>query len=573
MITPEIRQEISELPEHLRLDAWKSVFMVNPFDMIREGMLYIVSDRQKLIRLVPNNVQLEVLDYVEWCWKNDKPCYLVIPKARRTGISTIIEAIIYVLTIQGNTKAIIIADEKKNSKNILQMTKTYHKYLSYYFKPEADRHRGEDLYWNDINSQIIIDTAEKRETGSSWGFQLIHLSEVARFSFAETLVAELFQTLPDNMFVLVALESTGRGIGGYFYDVVRASEKGDNNYKLMFFAWYQKKENTMNISENEEFILMDSGKYGNEILIKERYNLADEQIRWRRFAIDNKCNGNLKTFKEKHPSTIDECFQASGVNAFDVEKLNVIEKETKKYRWRGILVERGGRGGRVEFKEDVNGWLDIWEKPELGWDNRYNLSLDTGGKSEKADYSDGIVRCNLSKQDVAQYHFHAPAHITAKKSILVGKYYGGCQITPEINKWVNEIDDEGEPVLNYLRDNYNNIYQRKTYDTNVKDWTNKLGFHTNKQTKKLIIHKINEVIDEFFELGEHINDIEIVKEMKMYIEDERKGTFEATAGEKDDRVMSWGINLVTSAEMPEPRLRNKTNIKKHISHRDVSQYV
>jgi len=564
MITDELRAEISSLSNTMQIQAWKNHFQINPFDLIREGMLFIKTDRQEIIRLVPNAVQIQLLDYVEDKWLNNKPCYIVVPKARRTGISTIVEAISYVLCSQReNSNAIIVANKLVNSDNIFDMTKLYHEKLYHEFKPTPKRSNKKELYFGDIHSIIVVDSAENKDVGQSWAFQIIHLSEVAYFNNPTKITTGLFQTLPDNMFVMVVLESTGNGIGGYFYDIVRGAEKGENDYKLFFFAWWQKPENTMPLTEPIK--LESSGQFGNEVLIKSQYNLSDEQMNWRRFTIKNKCNNNLQTFMQEHPVNLDECFQASGVNAFDVEKLNLIEKDTKPYKWKGVLVEEDNK---VIFREDINGWLLLWEKPELGWKYLYNLSLDTGGIWERtpkdcADWSVGIVRHRIKRCDVAQFHIHAPAHIVAERTVLLGRYYDNCQITPEINKWINETDDIGEPVLNILRDNYNNLYYRKTYDKKNHEWKKQLGFHTNKQTKKLLIQKTSEVIDNYSELREQINDIELVKEMKMYITNDDKGTYEATEGEKDDRVMSYSINLLTCDEMTAPKIIVKERISRN----------
>lgn len=560
MITAELREDIGKLSPDMQATAWKNHFKINPFDVIREGLLYIKTDRQEIIRLVPNAVQLLLLDHIEDKWRHDKPCYIVIPKARRTGISTIIEAVAYVLCIlQDNTNAIIVANKLVNSDNIFDMTKIYHEKLLPVFRPAVKRSNKKELLFGDIHSIIVVDSAENKDVGQSWAFQIIHLSEVAYFSNAVKITTGLFQTIPDNMFSLVVLESTGNGVGGYFYDIVRGAEQGKNDYKLFFFAWHEKPENTMAL---ERPIRMESsGQYGNEIAIKERYDLSDEQMNWRRYTIKNKCNNNLQTFLQEHPANLDECFQASGVNAFDIEKLNLIEKDTRPYRYRGILTEEDNK---VIFREDINGWLDIWEQPVHGWHDRYNLSLDTGGVWERtpkdcSDWSVGIIRDRILKQDIAQFHIHAPAYLVAERTLLLGRYYDTAKITPEINKWINETDDVGEPVLNIIRDNYPNLYYRKTYDKKAKEWKKQIGFHTNKQTKKLLIQKMSEIIDNYELLGEHINDIEIIKELKMYISNDETGTFEATEGEKDDRVMSYAINLLTSAEMsiPKPKVSER----------------
>ncbi len=39
-----------------------------------------------------------------------------------------------------------------------------------------------------------------------------------------------------------------------------------------------------------------------------------ERMFWRRWAIRNKCENNLKKFKQEYSQDIQECFQSSGVS-------------------------------------------------------------------------------------------------------------------------------------------------------------------------------------------------------------------------------------------------------------------
>jgi len=563
MITPELRAEISALPHDIAIEAWNNHFKVCPFDLTWEGMNTIKTDRQEMITFAPFEVQGKLISYIQECWQENKMCWILFPKARRGGISTASEVTLTNLASQmPNTNALVVANKADSADNIFEITKICYDKLYSGFKPDIKHDNKKELSFEKIHSKILVTTADSKDIGRSFGFQLIHLSEFAFFSNPDLLMTSLMSTIPRNMFSLLIIESTGNGVGGLFYDLVKAAEAGENAYKLFFFAWWERDANTMPIPKGEKFILQSDGRYGNEAAIQKAYNIPMEKMYWRRWEIKNTYNYNLQTFRQENPSNLDECFQASGVNAFDVEKLNIIEKDTKPHRWQGILVEEDNK---VVFREDVNGWLLIWEKPEYGWDNLYNLSLDTGGVWERtlkdcADWSVGIVRNRQKRADVAQFHIHAPAHIVAHRTVLLGRYYDNCKITPEINKWITETDDMGEPVINILRDNYTNLYYRKTYDTKIKEWKKQLGFHTNKQTKKLLIQKWTEVIDNYAELGENINDIEIVKELKMYITNDTKGTYEATEGEKDDRVLSYAINLLTSDEMSAPSIKQIDDI-------------
>ena len=52
----------------------------------------------------------------------------------------------------------------------------------------------------------------------------------------------------------------------------------------------------------DDFKLQLGGNYGNEIAIKSLYHLDNEQMQWRRWCIENNCNGEIDIFKQEYPS-------------------------------------------------------------------------------------------------------------------------------------------------------------------------------------------------------------------------------------------------------------------------------
>ena len=56
-----------------------------------------------------------------------------------------------------------------------------------------------------------------------------------------------------------------------------------------------------------------------ELELKERHKLDDEQLSWRRWCIKNNCGGDEKIFRQEYPSNPDEAFIVSGESVFDNE--------------------------------------------------------------------------------------------------------------------------------------------------------------------------------------------------------------------------------------------------------------
>jgi hypothetical protein len=555
--------------------AYRNYYRNNPLDLIYDKQLEIVTQESKLIPLDPRKrpAQMKILEMVTTAIKNDEPLLLLIPKARRQGVSTIVEAIIYSLCSQQNNRtAMIIADEQKNTDNIFEMTKTFQERLTPLLKPIEKRNNKKELRFKDLYSAITIDTANKTDIGRSWGFQFIHLSEVAHFKNASTIMTAIMQTLPDDMFVFVVLESTGNGIGGYFYDKIKEAQAGLNDYKIFFIPWFEHPKYTKKIPKDIEFKLhTDHPIYGKEKEIAEKFNLSNERMYWRRWCIRNKCDNNLKKFKQEYPATVEECFQASGVYVFDHEQIEAMSELCTPPSVRGKIDKDGN------FKINSSNYnLEIWELPQKDWEYRYVIGIDTGGKTDRADYYVATVYDKISKCDVACMRGHYHPFIFADLCVGLGLYYNNAYLSPEINRWAQEKNDNGLALLDHLRDRYDKIYERRVEDSITKKVTKKIGFHTNSRTKSLIINTLHKVLSEFQETGEKFNNIEILKEMKSYIEDADTGEFRATEGAHDDRLMAEGIARYTATELPEPYKLNKdssANPHKKIDSNDPQDYV
>ena len=559
------QQTIDNIFKIPRSVAYKKRFLQQyyakfPLDLIYNKMLFIKT-RGTMIPLDPRMrpAQMEMLEIVHEHIEQDIPLLWLIPKARRQGVSTIIEAIIYCLTSQNpNLNATIIADEIKNSTNIFEMTKLYHNKMPKVIKPNLKKSNAKELGFEDMDSLINIDTANKVNIGRSWEYIFIHLSEVAFFgTTAPSIMLGIMQTIPENMFAMVVLESTGNGIGEYFYDKVMASLAGQNDFQVFFISWFKHPDYIKEVPANVDFeYYKEHATYGKEIstakmLEREGIPNVRERMYWRRWAIKNKCDNDLKKFKQEFPATVEEAFQASGVNKFDVDKVHDLMQYCRLPIFKGMFDKDGN------LVSDTNGKVEIWEFPKKYWNRRYSIGIDTGGtwfESENrcADYTVVTVYDRISMVDVARIKVHMKPKFLVELASQLGHYYNNAQITPEINKWASEIDDTGLTIIDYFRETYSNLYMRETVDTTTKQITMKVGFHTNKQTRPLLIDHMETILDEFNETGERINDITVLTEMLSFVVNEKLGKYEHAEGKKDDCLFSQAIARYVAKGMGKP---------------------
>lgn len=201
----------------------------------------------------------------------------------------------------------------------------------------------------------------------------------------------------------------------------------------------------------------------------------------------------------------------------------------------------------VEFVENMNGVISVWEKPEDYWQWGYLIGADTAEGLEQHDYdsADVIRRFGDKPKIVATLHGHLRMHEYAEELAKLGIYYGKCSIDVERNQ-------HGHGVLAHLVKLYKWLSHKEIFTKGYAEVTDRLGFETTGQSKGVIIGTLGKAIsqDEFICLDEGF-----WNETLTYVND--NGEMEAQGkshGEKcfDDRVMSKAIAWHRHLNMPLP---------------------
>src|SRR5690606_10310059 len=104
------------------------------------------------------------------------------------------------------------------------------------------------------------------------------------------------------------------------------------------------------------------------------FNLSLEQLNWRRNTIKNKCSGSVDTFHQEYPSTAEEAFLTSGRPRFDIPILREYLAQCEDGQ-RGYL-ERVG--DNIKFIPDPNGYIEVWSKPNKGYENFIGADVAKG---------------------------------------------------------------------------------------------------------------------------------------------------------------------------------------------------
>ena len=530
---------------------------------IVSGLVHIKTKDMKLIPLKLNTVQRRLMMKIWKLQQAGKPVRLLIPKARQHGISTFTEAMIYCITaFQPNTNAIIIADEKTKARGIFEMSKLVHRKMDPLIRTELAKSNATELVFSENESKIVVAVDARSGT-----FHLFHSSETAFYRHAEETMLGALQTVPDAPGTIVIMESTGNGVMNYFHRAVLNALAGRSEYEVFFIPWFDNPD--YQTRPPKDFQPTVSAEYGDEIALKNEFKLSNAQLYWRRKTIENKCGGDLHKFMQEYPATIDECFQGSGYPVFDHEKLTAMDAAGSTPPFMSGWIE----GDEITLSPGGRGFLKVWEKPtEDEWRHRYVIGADTGGVYEGADYSCAYVYDRWNRKVVAMIHGHFDAYEYARHLVTIGTWYHNARIAVEINVWASETDDMGTTVIDKIVSlyKYKNYYTRKVVNKTDKTETTEVGWHTNHQTKQMIVDRLRYLVNTWEDEPVGFMDAGFIEEAKTYIVDRTKTgitTWNAAEGCKDDRVMAMGITLCVADKMPKPKQYDPDAYKQTVSDR------
>lgn len=516
------------------------------------NFLYIRNKNAELVKFKPNKPQKKLRDTIERLRKQGKPVRIIILKARQMGFSTYTEADCFHQTVTNKMfSSTIIAHEEQASQNLYNMFKRYYENLPDALRPMRKRNNAKELLFENpttddlekrrnpgLQSTVKVATAKNTATGRSQTINYLHASEVAFWDNPKETFTGLLQCVPYSAKSTVIMESTANGVGDYFYDMWNNAVAGKNEFVPLFFPWFEMDEYSLPFEteeEKEEFIKEVNYEFkdeeGNTVHTEEYELMQDfgvsyEQLKWRRWCINNNCNGDVEQFHQEYPSTPEEAFIASGRPRFNIGVLKQYRRQAKE----GDIGRLEYSGNRVVFSPDPNGDIEIWKYPEEG--KHYCIGADVAEGLITGDYS--VCYVGDDNFDIClRYRTHIDPDLFGRELVKIAKYYNEAYIGCENN-------NHGLTTLKAIQnEEYWNIFFTKTYDKIADTVTQKIGWSTTPRTKPLMINKLAEFIRNKW-LG--IKDKILIQEMFTYVIDD-KGSTNAQDGCHDDTVMALAILL------------------------------
>lgn len=556
------------------------------------------------VRFKLNHPQRKLVGIYEELRKAGKPIRIILLKARQWGGSTVTQMYFAWLQLVHKTglNSLIVSHVLSSSYTILDMfNNMLSKYPASYLHRRGEPYVENEKKWVMVGQsgsiheipqrscKVKVGTAERPDSDRSGDYSLVHLSEVGLWKKTlgktpEDLVQGATSGILLKPYTMIVIESTAKGTGNYFHREYEAAKKGVSQFKNVFVAWYEIEQYRLAFADERERAhfaewLFENRENRNVMSEREEPGIylwhlwelgaSLEAIHW--YVSERRKYNDHGRMASEYPSDDTEAFVHSGDRVFDVYQVEKFRSGCRAPAMIGDVYGRGDEGSDalrdLRFKEDRQGLLWVWEEPDLDDEyiitDRYEVVVDIGGRSSKADWSVIVVFDRLYMKDgdkpvvVAQWYGHCDIDLLAWKSAQIAAWYGDALLVIESNTLETHdkqrfVDgDQSQYVLNAIKDVYPNLYERKKPADSTDDGeVHSYGFHTNVATKPMVISTLVKVI------REHLYCERDERCLDEYLTYERKenGAFGAIDGRHDDLLMTRAIGLhVCFYEMDLPR--------------------
>lgn len=493
----------------------------------------------------PRIIPFRLNEAQEWVWTTQlapkidarEPINLLALKARRLGISTLIQALLTTRVIwENHITAKVVAHQVESTRFIWDMAERMIQgtpFTAYRDKVGHTMRLGQSHY--------SCTTAGSPHATRSMHINALHASEIAFWPYPEAWLAML-QTVPLSGEPWVFGESSANGRlhnGQLFYDEWQRAVSGTSTFTPLFLPWFQLQENCLpawRYAEDaaHEGLVMETLDE-DERELRAQFHLTAGQLAWRREIIKGKCRGKIEEFHQEYPSTPEEAFIQTGLPLFPPSKFYYLRPHVRKGRT--FRLEGSGR-----FVTDTEGYVEIWQAPEAG--HQYVIGADTslGFADGQHSRSAAEIFDMTTMEQVGEYDCASAPHVMAKHLAILGRRYNDALLCPEINA---SGGGGGRELLVYLmkEHHYYHLHRRKQVDVVQVDPGRLWGWETTSRTRPRMIARLREAIDEQTMI---LHSEKLLSQLRAFGESD-DGRLCALAG-KDDLLFACGIALMSRSE-------------------------
>ena len=487
------------------------------------------------------------------------PIRAIMLKARQWGGSTLTQ--MYMAWIQSvhcqNWHSLICAHVKDTAASIRGM---YSKMLSSYpieywegdvapkFSPFERSTNIREI--SGRGCRVTVGSAENQEAVRGSDFAMAHLSETAFWSDSNSRSPERFiravcGAIALVPYSLIVMESTANGVGNYFHSEWLRAKEGNSDKTPIFVPWNEIEIYRLPVS-NPQQLWESMDDYEHDLW---NNGLTLEMINWYHHKRAEYPSHSM--MQAEYPSNDIEAFTCTGHNIFSLDTVERLRLDCRQPAFVGELMGNAITGSdslcNIRFVPDKKGLLQIWEKPvDDAPSSRYVVAVDIGGRSQSSDYSVIAVidRGKTKPEVVAQWRGHIDHDILTWKSAQIARWYANALLVIESNTLESSNGGENSLYpLSQLNGVYHNLYRRPRLAQASDTLESRIGFHTNRATKSLIITNLIAFVRDGGYI-EHCN--EACNELTTY-EQLPNGSYAAKVGNHDDILMTRAIALYVAS--------------------------
>lgn len=263
----------------------------------------------RLVSLIPNKLQKRVYRAMLKMAMAGLPIRIIVLKSRKMGCSTFIQALFYFIAhCYQHTGCQTLAHTDESTLDIFEIAaRMYVEDPDWPSRPTApSTHR---LAFDEWDSDFSVRTFGGHYAASGANRPFVHISELAKAQGDEATVRSrmmsVTNSVPTTPFSIIVIESTANMLDASmeFKNRYQRAKHGVSGYTDVFSPWFE--EETYRVP-GAEIVGYDD----EEIKLKSRFELDDEQLMWRRQKIEDDCNGEVVWFNQDYPATDDEAWQS-----------------------------------------------------------------------------------------------------------------------------------------------------------------------------------------------------------------------------------------------------------------------
>lgn len=361
--------------------------------------------------------------------------YVIVNKSRQLGLSTLSAAYAaWLLIFHRNKEVIVMATKLKTAMNFVKKVKFCVQNLpKWLVLPKIVEDNKQSLVFGFPSHSRIEAIATSVDAGRSEALSLLIVDEAAHVADFEELWKGLYPTLSTGGRALVI--STPKGVGNWFHKLWVDAQDGSNEFHPIELPWQVHPE------RDEEWFREQTANMSQKAIAQEL--LCD--------------------------------FLSSGDTYLDASDIEWVGKQVKK------PIRRSG--------PDNNVW--IWEDPIRDPEVKYVIAADVGRGD--GDFSTFHILCMNTGEVVAEFRGKIRPDLLAKLLMEYGKKYNTALICPERNTYGHHV------IVELVNNGYSNIYFKNQRGVVIGDYIppdriSEAGFDTQKESRKQIVAKLEEVI-------------------------------------------------------------------------------